>query len=29
EEDLDHADGDRVRGADVDPPKLQDPEPKD
>jgi sec-independent protein translocase protein TatC len=29
EEDLDHADGDRVSVADVDPPKLQDPEPKD
>jgi sec-independent protein translocase protein TatC len=29
EEDLDHADGDHVSVADVDPPKLQDPEPKD
>ncbi|MEA2128735.1 MAG: sec-independent protein translocase protein TatC [Solirubrobacteraceae bacterium] len=29
EEDLARADGDRVSVADVDPPKLQDPEPKD
>ncbi|HEV7882166.1 MAG TPA: twin-arginine translocase subunit TatC [Solirubrobacteraceae bacterium] len=29
EEDLDRADGDRVSVADVDPPKLQEPEPKD
>ena len=29
EEDLARADGDRVSVADVDPPNLQDPEPKD
>jgi sec-independent protein translocase protein TatC len=29
EDDLDYLDGDRMSVADVDPPKLQDPEPKD
>jgi len=29
EDDLDHVDGDRMSVADIDPPKLQDPDPKD